>query len=149
MRKTWIRIGTTLITIGVMVMIFCFSTEPAEKSDTTSGIISKRVADAVRPGWDTLRQEEKKLFFDTVQYYVRKTAHFTEFALLGFCLRICLESWAGRKRGLLDEMYQRTVDGRSGQWQDVLIDSSGVLTGALIAAAALYLLPARRRSLEG
>ena len=73
MRKTWIRIGTTLITIGVMVMIFCFSTEPAEKSDTTSGIISKRVADAVRPGWDTLRQEEKKLFFDTVQYYVRKT----------------------------------------------------------------------------
>ena len=162
MRKTWIRIGTTLITIGVMVMIFCFSTEPAEKSDTTSGIISKRVADAVRPGWDTLRQEEKKLFFDTVQYYVRKTAHFTEFALLGFCLRICLESWAGRKRGLslfswagatgyavLDEMYQRTVDGRSGQWQDVLIDSSGVLTGALIAAAALYLLLTRRRPLEG
>lgn len=161
MRESWIRIGTTLMTIGVMVMIFCFSTEPAEKSDTTSGTFARRVADVVRPGWETLREDIKEAFFDSVQYYVRKTAHFTEFAMLGFSLRICLESWMGRKRKLsplswagatgyavLDEIHQRAVDGRSGQWQDVLIDSAGVLAGVLIASGAVYLLLSRRPSGE-
>lgn len=161
MQKSWIRIGTTLMTVCVMVMIFGFSTEPAEQSDSTSGIIARRVADAIRPGWETLQQQEKEAFFDSVQYFVRKTAHFTEFALLGFSLRICQESWAGRKRKLnplswagatgyavLDEIHQRTVDGRSGQWQDVLIDSAGVLTGVMIASATLYLLYRHRRRTE-
>ena len=87
---------------------------------------------------------------------VRKCAHFTEFALLGFSMRLCLESWMEKKRGLgpaawvgatayaaLDESHQVLVDGRSGQLPDVMIDSGGVLTGVLLAGLVIRLIAGR------
>ena len=49
MQKTWVRILTTAMTIGMMVLIFFFSTEPAIQSDSTSGRIAEKAADIVRP----------------------------------------------------------------------------------------------------
>ena len=87
-----------------------------------------------------------------VQHLVRKTAHFTEYALLGLLIRFCLQSWTGGRKHLLpaswvfgtlyavtDELHQLLTDGRAGRWKDVAIDSSGVLTGAVIAAVVLVL----------
>ena len=155
MQKTWIRILTTLMTIGIMLLIFLFSTEPAEQSDSTSGIISEKVADTIRPGWRQLAAAARKAFYDSVQYAVRKCAHFTEFTVLGLSLRLCLESWfdnqhrtglpawiTGTGYAILDELHQLAVDGRSGQWRDVLIDSAGVLAGVLLAA--LLIKPIRK-----
>ena len=31
-----------------------------------------------------------------------------------------------------DELHQLSIDGRSGQWTDVLVDGSGVLTGVVL-----------------
>ena len=45
-----------------------------------------------------------------------------------------------------DELHQLLIDGRSGQWTDVLLDSAGAMTGVLLAALALYLI--RKRSLR-
>ena len=156
MQKTWVRVLTTLMTLGMMVIIFCFSMEPADKSDATSGIIAERLADIFRPEWRQYPAEERTAYFNSVQHLVRKGAHFTEFALLGLSLRLCLESWLGRRRWLwaaswsggtlyagLDELHQLLVDGRSGQWTDVLIDSSGVLCGVLVVTIVLRLV--RRR----
>ena len=84
---------------------------------------------------------------------MRKTAHFTEYALLGLLVRFCLQSWIGnRKKHLLpagwifgtlyavtDELHQLLTDGRAGQWTDVVLDSSGVLTGAVIASVVVVL----------
>ena len=162
MQKTWVRILSTGMTIAMMAVIFFFSTEPAVKSDSTSGIIAERIADMTRPDWRTMQPEERKAFFDQIHYAVRKAAHFTEFAMLGFSLRICLESWlGGREKGksglgfpswlgatiyaALDEMHQRLVDGRTGRWQDVMIDSSGVLTGVLLACLLIRLIYRRER----
>lgn len=158
MQKTWVRILTTTMTIGMMVLIFFFSTEPAVQSDSTSGIISEKAADLVRPGWRKMPARERKTFFDQVQYVVRKCAHFTEFLLLGISARLCLESWMGKRKthsGLawaggtlyaaLDESHQLLVDGRSGQIRDVGIDSGGVLAGVLLAAGLIRLLEKRNR----
>ncbi len=157
MRKTWVRAVTTLMTVGMMILIFAFSMEPATQSDATSGWIAERTADLVRPEWRTYPPVERKSFYDSVQHVIRKCAHFTEFALLGLSLRLCLESWMGKRAGLiplswaggtlyagLDELHQLLVDGRSGQWTDVLIDSAGVYCGVLAATCALYLLRKRR-----
>ena len=98
MQKTWVRIVSTMMTLGIMVMIFLFSTEPAEQSDATSGQIAAWVADCLRPEWRNYDPEEKQAYYNEVQHVVRKCAHFTEFALLGFSLRFCLESWLGQER---------------------------------------------------
>ena len=98
----------------------------------------------------------RKAFYDRIQHVVRKGAHFTEFALLGFSLRMCLESWMEKRRGLgpaawlgatlyaaLDEYHQIGVDGRSGQIADVMLDSCGVLAGVLLAGLAVRMIRKR------
>ena len=145
MQKRWFRILITGITLALMMMIFFFSTESAEASDSTSGIIARRVADIIRPEWEKLEEKQKLSFYNSVQFTVRKTAHFTEFAMLGACMLLCLKSWLGERGHLrlyawiggtawagLDEIHQLLVDGRSGQLKDVLLDSSGAACGILI-----------------
>lgn len=146
-QKTWIRVLTTVITVSIMAMIFFFSTEQAEQSDATSGFFSLWVLRLTHPGFESLPEEERVELYNRMQTVIRKIAHFTEFALLGFSIRLCLESWFGGRRKCLgaaaciggaayaglDEWHQTLVDGRSGQWADVGIDTSGVLTGVLIA----------------
>lgn len=75
-------------------------------------------------------------------FLIRKLAHFSEFAILGFLL-----SWNGKLRqvksmsfpvllGLLaamtDETIQRFVPGRGSMVTDVWIDFSGVLVGSFV-----------------
>ena len=172
MQKTWVRILTTALTVGVMVMIFMFSMEKAEKSDVRSGELAVWVAERIEPNFQKMPEPEKTSFFREVQYAVRKCAHFAEFALLGCSMRLCLESWFGtpekkaekRKRrfwllGLyawlggtayaaLDEIHQTLVDGRTGRPMDVLIDSSGVLTGTLIMLFLLWVFIYRKIQLK-
>ena len=150
-QRSWVRILTTLLTAAVMVMIFAFSTEDAEHSDRTSGLISRRVLSIIHPEYEQLEESRQKLLYDDVQHIVRKCAHFTEYMLLGLMLRLCLESWFGRKvrksrrltlagfcggtvYACTDEFHQLLIEGRSGQWSDVLVDGSGVLLGVMIAA---------------
>ena len=53
-------------------------------------------------------------------------------------------SWSGGSvYAVLDELHQLDVDGRSGQWMDVLIDSGGVILGVLFIS--WLILQARKR----
>ena len=148
-QNSWVRAVTTLLTIAVMMMIFCFSMENAEKSDRRSGVFSSAVISIFYPEYNHLDEEEQQAIYDNVQHVVRKCAHFTEYMMLGFLIRLCLESWfghrmnkyrilaligfgAGTAYACSDEMHQLAIDGRSGQWTDVLVDSSGVLAGVTL-----------------
>ena len=146
---TWVRIVTTVLTLALLVMIFCFSMETAEDSDKTSGTVSLKIVRVLHSDYDQMEEVKRKKLYDTVQHVVRKCAHFTEYMALGFMIRLCLESWFGhrmRKYRILalismgagagyactDEAHQLLIDGRSGQWTDVLVDSSGVLIGVTL-----------------
>lgn len=150
-QRTWIRAVTTLLTAAVMVMIFCFSTENAAESDQRSGTISMVVIRVLYPEYETMDTPEKKELYDSVQFAVRKCAHFTEYMLLGLMIRLCLESWFGlriRKAyavllistvtgtvyACTDELHQLAIDGRFGTWTDVLVDSCGVLAGVCMGS---------------
>ena len=161
LQRTWARILLTALTIAVMGMIFFFSSETAEKSDETSGVLSRGLIGVFYPDfdeYDALRQAE---VYDGIQIAIREAAHFTEFAVLGFLMRLCLESWLGKRKGLgpaawaagtlyagTDELHQMLSDGRTAQWEDILLDSSGVLAGVLLAAVALCLARRRRQRKE-
>lgn len=148
-QKAWVRILTTLLTAAVMVMIFCFSTENAEQSDQRSGVFSQIIIRTVHPDYDLLDAAQQKRIYDDTQMVVRKCAHFSEYALLGFLIRLCMESWFGHRTlkrhlpaiagfvsgslyAVTDELHQLAIDGRYGKWTDVLIDSAGVLTGVIL-----------------
>ena len=159
LQRNWIRILLTAMTAAVMVMIFFFSRETAVKSDATSGMISSRLIRILYPDFAGYPAEQQQKIYDSIQYIVRKTAHYTEYALLGFLMRLCLESWFGKRRWLTpvswagstayavsDELHQLLIEGRSGQWTDILLDSAGAMTGALLAALMLYLI--QRRNLR-
>ena len=51
----------------------------------------------------------------------------------------------GTLYAVTDEMHQLLIEGRSGQWTDVLIDSAGALTGVLIIALVLWMVRKRNR----
>ena len=155
-QRTWVRVLTTLLTLGMMVLIFCFSMEDANRSDRTSGHISMAVIHATYPNYEREKPAVKRRIYDSVQHVVRKTAHFSEYALLGLLMRFCLESWFGRWKGInllswglatlyagTDELHQLLIDGRAGQWTDVLIDSGGAATGVVLAMLILRLMEKR------
>ena len=79
---------------------------------------------------------------------VRKAAHFTEYAVLGFFMGLLWVRRDGRSRFLLpealcltaacvDESIQLFVSGRAGQLRDVCIDLSGATLGVLVALTLL------------
>ena len=148
-QQPWVRVLTTVLTICVMAMIFAFSMQDADRSNLTSGFISDAIIAVLYRDYAMQTPETRQEIYDNVQHAVRKCAHFSEYTLLGFLIRLCLESWSGHRMkkpyslllpafigGTLyagtDEWHQMMIDGRSGQWADVLLDSGGVLFGAFI-----------------
>jgi VanZ family protein len=91
---------------------------------------------------------------DLTEHILRKLAHFTEFACLGFLLgadtllfvkngsdiikhKIYLPAFGGLLAAQVDETIQLFVPGRSSQVKDVWIDFSGVVIG-VIAVFVIY-----------
>ena len=150
MKRIWVRAILWLAVVSVAGMIFWFSAQDGAASGALSGGIAEKVVEVVEPGYAALPEAEQRTIFDAAQFAVRKTAHFSEYALLGFLLRLLCASYA-LGRGLLvawlsgtgyaatDELHQWFVAARSAMWQDVCLDSAGVLAGTLTAAAALAL----------
>ena len=152
MLKSIHKVLLLLLTVGMMVVIFVFSAEPAADSDRTSGFLVDLVLYIACPKYDALSPDGQLAVYQTLQHLVRKTAHFSEYAMLGFLLRLCLESWFPKARlslwawlggtlyAVSDEIHQLSVAARSGQFQDVLLDSCGVIAGVIVGWVILTLL---------
>ncbi len=132
-----------LLVIAVAAMIFFFSAQSGDESSKTSTGLAVFFLNLAVPGFDGLTAAEKAVYFDKISLFVRKAAHFTEFAMLGASLRLLfhalslqrpvLIAWAaGTLYACTDELHQMFVDGRGAMWQDVCIDSAGVLTAVLL-----------------
>ena len=149
------RILLWLAVVLVAGMIFWFSAQNGTASSQLSGGITEKVVVVVEPDYASLPEPEQQTLFDAVQFAVRKSAHFSEYALLGFLLRLLCASYALRRGGLVawlcgtgyaatDELHQWFVAARSAMWQDVCLDSSGVLAGVLLATGILALIAYRK-----
>ena len=111
-----------------------------------SGSLSLSVVEAVRGALDALRLPSDWV----TNFLVRKTAHFTEYAVLGVLVAHAFdpEHTAERMRlaaiclalvlvPSIDETIQLFSEGRSSQVTDVWLDSAGVLAGILVAIVLL------------
>lgn len=150
MNRAWVRMLLWGLVLATAVMIFWFSAQNGTNSQRMSGGITEKVVEVVEPDYASLPESEQQTLFDTVQFAVRKSAHFSEYALLGFLLRLLCASYALRRGGLvawlcgtgyaaMDEVHQWFVAARSARWQDVCLDSVGVFAGVLLATGILVI----------
>ena len=129
-----------LLTLGWMAMIFAFSAQSGDESGGLSALLAQPLTDALIDEADTTGDAE--LLYRSVDGLVRTVAHFAEYAVLGGLLSLLLRSFgvtalawpwaAGTLYALTDEWHQFYVPGRAVQWTDVVIDSAGVLAGAIL-----------------
>jgi VanZ family protein len=121
-----------------MALIFWFSHQPSTISAEMSHGLLERVILLFQDVFPIT-----SVYTDVLHSLVRKGAHFFIYFVLGLLVMVALQSHekVGNK-GLLvravlicglyamsDEYHQTYIAGRSGQWSDVLIDTSGALLG--------------------
>ena len=129
-RKT---IAFALLTLAWMVVIFLFSAQNGDDSSVTSGLIVNFICRVLHLSPSPHARE-------ILTFCVRKSAHMTEFGLLGLLWLGTLKNAFGRFAGLYpsafaaasvyaasDEVHQLFSGGRAGRPTDWLIDSAGIL----------------------
>lgn len=125
-----------LLTAAVMVIIFMFSADTGEESEEISQSLFGILIDYIG----------RFISHDVL----RKIAHFTEFAALGFCVTGAIHYTSGKRNFLLslvpcvlyavsDEIHQYFVPERACRIFDIFIDSCGVATGIGIFTIILFI----------
>ena len=144
-RQTIFRIVSILLTAAWMAVIFYMSSQTADDSDLLSSGICYRICKIFVKGFEEMDMSVRLEMAASISFIVRKTAHFTEYTLLGILLSCSFRSFGTGKpllwpafTGFLyavsDEMHQLFISGRSGQIRDVCIDTAGVILGVIIVS---------------
>lgn len=135
-----------LPTLLIFQMLFIFTM--SSFGHTSSDAQSNLFVDFIAQNFPHVRHglENNLISLSTLIFLVRKTAHFTEYAILGSLFFLNLRN---TPLGLIkhplatsilfsflyactDEIHQIFVPGRSAQFRDVLIDTLGASFGAII-----------------
>lgn len=134
-----------LLLLLMVGFIFSNSLEPRDESNQKSNGIVNEIKPIVDP--------QDRIPHSTFNHYVRKTAHFLEFAGLGFCLMGLFDA-IGRKRRIwripmallsalliasTDETLQFFAEGRGPGVGDVLLDFFGAACGLLLMLLCLII----------
>ncbi len=134
------RLSIIFAVLTVLMTVFVFSN--SLKIGTESAKQSGFFTDILNNALDSIGMHPE---YETLSFFIRKGAHFTEYFILGglaatsiyfatanaplvfiaplytFIIAVCDEF-----------IFQRMTDGRGPQWKDVFIDLSGALTAVLI-----------------
>ena len=141
-----------LLMLALMVFIFCMSAQPADDSSLTSSRFASFAARHLLTNFREFDAGTQKKIIDGVTFIVRKGAHFSEYAMLGFLGYLWLHRvkaggliafGAAALYAVTDEIHQSFIPGRSCELRDMLVDSSGALCGviaAFIILSTLYCL---------
>lgn len=134
---------TVLPVLLMLSTIFGFSNQNAE---TSSGL-SQKVSMGIVTTFDSLfdqnwEKDTMEDYAEKIEYPIRKAAHVSEYLILTLLTAIPLGVYGVRGKKLIlslflfcvlcaagDEFHQSFIPGRSPQFTDVLIDSTGILTG--------------------
>ena len=102
--------------------------------------------------YEDMSNEEKTEVINSINMYVRKTAHFTIYAILSFFTttaaftysvsfkNTCVSVGICALYAFTDEFHQLFVPGRAGMIRDVFIDTTGAVLGAFIVFILYFML---------
>lgn len=147
--KKYARFIPYITTLSVMIVIFLFSSENAEESAESSSGFIQFIVDIFNNIFNT---EHSVTTTKSIEHFVRKTAHFCIYGLLGFnAYWLFLWNCKNTPKHLIlifsvilsfiyacsDEIHQLFSPGRSGSFGDVLLDTTGAFCGALMLMAII------------
>ena len=139
-----------------MAVIFCFSSKNGDETSAQSGHIVNMIT-------DTVNIDASGSVYDTINFIVRKTAHFVEYAILGvlymltivYCnkpdknkIRVTIITALCCIYAISDEFHQSFSDGREPAVRDVIIDTLGGLFGGALCLFILYRIINKRKEVK-
>ena len=132
-----------ILSIIWMAVIFSFSARTSNELDLNNNIIVNGIAHIINSDFDNMIIDDKKELLSTISFFVSKTAHFSEYAILAFFLfyafafvkkygiRYTIIVFISFLYAISDEFHQRFSSGRTPRAQDVLIDTLGAFAMVL------------------
>lgn len=142
-----------ILTIIWMALIFYMSNQPADISSEQSSSVISMLSSLPIIG----NLIDIMIANDTAQFIIRKGAHMFSYGVLA---TLCFMSMYDINKSIkntgikaitiafiyacTDEIHQLFIDGRSGEFRDVLVDT----TGSIIAIGIVYLLLKNKRKRE-
>ena len=125
-----------VIVLALLILIFYLSHENAEESTETSGFFTELL--------------NFLLPFQVTEDIIRTLAHFSEFACLSFFVNNLFVSYKDKLSPVIactlsflyaitDEIHQIFVPGRACQFQDMMVDLAGIVSGMFVFTV-VYLL---------
>lgn len=155
--KTFLRfLLKPLAFVPAMIMIyiiFNFSQQPGDISASLSLKISHKIVVTADEIFDrNWNDAQINNYTEKIHYYVRKTAHVTEYFILAITITLPLYVVFGLRHIILfiisgilcvllacaDEYHQTFISGRSGSPRDVLIDSIGIFSGIIVSEVICF-----------
>ena len=133
----------TVLLVAWMGFIFSMSAQNSEVSSNTSGETIRVVLSLV-PEFEEQSKDFQEQIIEDLQFIARKSAHFIAYMILGILsILLFLQFDSINKRpqiallfciayAISDEIHQFFVPGRACQLRDVIIDSTGSLTGIVL-----------------
>ena len=162
-RRPWLPIVITaavvLLLLCNLALIFSFSAESGEASGNRSAGITRTVLRILYPGFENMEETAAEALLTSTHHFIRKAAHFSEFALLGVLSTLLallllwgfpalkLKYWMTVLFPLLfcllyaisDEIHQ-IFTGRGPRATDVLIDFAGAVAGFVLVQGIAFLI---------
>ena len=155
------RIASAVAVVLWMAVIFWFSAQNGASSGSMSAGVTEALARLLTPGFDELSPLAQAETVEALHLFVRKAAHFSEYAVLGMltvnalrtyrlnkALRLILPVATCLVYAVSDEIHQYFIPDRACRAFDVFIDTMGGLTGTLILLGLMWLIKRRRKRKE-
>lgn len=145
-KKVIYTVIAAVLLILLYLVIFCFSAENGEESSVISEAVTRFILNLFHSLQGT--GDGSAVVVETispVESVIRKLAHFSEYACVGFLSYSIVAQWyqpVGKGcllvfiqliiSGALDEFHQSFIPGRYASAKDVCIDVAGGIVGILI-----------------
>ena len=132
------------ITIIWMIVIFMFSNQNAVSSQKTSDIVTEQIINTAEViTKQEITPNKKKNIINDTRFFIRKTAHFTLYFILGILVYLLINEYNISKKiivsiiicllySISDEIHQIFSYERTARLLDILIDTLGSITGIIL-----------------
>lgn len=150
-----------IVSAVIMAAIFIMSSHNGEMSNGLSGKFSAFFSRILFLRFEEMSSVEQHFIVYELNFFLRKAAHFTIYALLGICLYLATMTIKIKKTArfpaamiicavyaLTDEIHQYFVPGRDMRLTDVLIDLTGSLCGIILIIVVMLVLKTAVRRLR-
>lgn len=156
------KIVTTIILGSLLAVLYCiiflFSSQNGETSGGLSQKILKGIISFIKSLFrDGLSNQNIEGLSNGGEVILRKAAHFSEYACMGILTFEILICYIKKGKAYLlslvwvflsaafDEWHQTFVPGRCGSFPDVLLDTIGGATGALLCFLIILIIDRKRK----